>query len=312
MDRNKKGFNNALTDTFDIMRISRRQKLVGSASILGNIITNDYDLNEIFDEEKTNPMDSLTRLYFMFIWKFKKIYTSSNLWIVDFKCGSFNGEPIRWTMKDLERGYIELRSVANHIGGFTAERILFVDCLVQSNTKTKLDVVLLLNNRFIEISEIYFIRINNKSNFNENDFRLGTIINELYDDMQQLIIEKNIFKSLKREYRILSLLDRDKNRQEVLSQLFNGKYGYLYYTISQLKTLIIMKEQTFKPVEDAIFLQVQQVLKDDISKILNYNYAFSKLNEPIDNVKIIETIISYLTEYLNFRIQKIAIKSSLF
>jgi hypothetical protein len=109
----------------------------------------------------------------------------------------------------------------------------------------------------------------------------------------------------------LSLLDRDKNRQEVLSQLFNGKYGYLYYTISQLKTLIIMKEQTFKPVEDAIFLQVQQVLKDDISKILNYNYAFSKLNEPIDNVKIIETIISYLTEYLNFRIQKIAIKSSI-
>jgi hypothetical protein len=128
--------------------------------------------------------------------------------------------------------------------------------------------------------------------------------------MQELIIEKNIFKSLKREYRILSLLDRDKNRQRVLTTLFNGKYGYLYYTISQLKTLIIMKEQTFKPVEDEIFLQVQQVLKDDIGKILNYNYAFSKLDNPIDNIKIIETIISYLTEYLNFRIQKIAIKSS--
>lgn len=282
------GFNNDVLETFDIMRISRRQKLVGSASVLGNIVTNDYDLNEIFEEVKANKMDSLTRLYFMFLWKFEKIYNSTNLWIVDFKCGEYDTEPIRWNIDDMGNGYKTINK----------KKIMFVDCLTQSNTKTKLDVVLLLNNRFVEISELYYIKVNNKSNFNPNDFKRGTVINQLKDDMNTLIDEKNYFKALKREYRILSILGKNKKRQQVLADLFNGVCGYLYYSISQSNTLIQMKQQTFKPVDDAIYLSVQQNIKDDIGKIINYKYGISHLNRDI-GIKSIETIIKYLTKVLN-------------
>ena len=286
------GFNQSVLDTFDIMRISRRQKLVGSASVIGNVVTNDYDLNEIFKENRANKMDSLTRLYFMFLWKFEKIYNSPTLWIVDFKCGSYNNEPIRWSMHDLGKGYVTRGE----------KRISFVDCLTQKDTKTKLDVVLLLNNRFIEISELYYICVNGKSNFNNNDFKTGKIVNDLKDDMDELIKDHNYFKSFKREFRILSILDKNQKRQDELQDLFNGIWGYLYYAITQLKTLIVMKEQTFKPISANIFLQVQQQLKDDIGKIVNYKYAISWLNTDI-TVKKIENIISYLTKYLNKKIK---------
>lgn len=286
--RDLQGFNNAILDTFNIMRISTRQKLVGSASVLGNVITNDYDLNEMVQGQ------SIKKLQQMFIQKFASIHNSPTHWIIDFKCGEYNEEPIRWDVKELKRGY-------KNIGGSRVLR--FVDCLVQSDTKTKLDVVVLLNNRFVEVSELYYISVNGKANFSTDDFKIETVIKELSDDMNELIAEKNYFKALKREYRILSILKRDTSRQDMLTDLFNGKYGYLYYAISQLKTLVYMKEQTFRKVPDEIFLLVQQNIKDDISRVLNYAYASKQLDGHI-TVGVIEGIISYLTQYLNYRIKK--------
>lgn len=286
--RLRNGYNDAITNTFDMMRISTRQKLVGSAAVLGNVITNDYDLNEIVSGLR------LEKICKMFQSKFEKMHANPTVWIVDFKSGEYNHEPIRWDMKDMRRGYKV----------FGSSHVKLVDCLVQENTKTKLDVVLLINNRFIEISELYYMRIGGKSNFTENDFDTSKILNDLHDDMKELIDEKNYFKALKREYRILSIMNKRDKRLHVLDDLFNGKYGYLYYAISQLKTLIIMKQQTFRSVDKSTFLRVQQNIKDDISRILNYPYAISCLNDTC-TVDSIERIITYLNNYLNYRIQKI-------
>lgn len=303
MERDMSGFNNEITNTFDIMRISKRQKLVGSASIVGNVITNDYDLNEIFESRK-NPMGTLTKLHDMFRSKFETIYNSSDKWIIDFKCGEYNNEPIRWSMEDIHRGYKCLATDCDRLGSsFGSNRIHFVDCLIQYNTKTKLDVVLLLNNRFIEISELYYIRIDGKSNFNEDEFNRSYVIEQLCKDMEELVDEGNYFKALKRKYRILSILGKDKKQQDKLTELFNGKYGYLYYAISQLKTLVSMKEQRFRPIDKSIFLSVQQNIKDDIGKILNYKHASSMLDTTI-SITVINNIIDYLTRYLNYRIKK--------
>jgi hypothetical protein len=288
------GFNDSLLKTFDIMRISKRQKLVGSASITGNIITNDYDLNEIFEENSQNDMDILTKLYLMFLWKFKTIHKSKNLWITDFKCGEYNDDPIRWTMKDMERGYKNIGSV----------RLFFTNCLTQTNTVTKLDTVMLLNNRFVEISEIYYIKVNGLSNFNTDDFKIGKVINSLRDDIDELIMDKNYFKALKREYRILDLLQKQPRRRELLTDLFNGQYGYLYYAISQLKTLVLMKDQKFRAIPEPIFEVVQQSIKDDIGKIVNYRYSITGLNDPNVSVKSINVMINFLNTYLNKYIEK--------
>lgn len=288
------GFNNALLNTFDIMRISKRQKVVGSASITGNIITNDYDLNEIFEQNSNNDMNVLTKLYLMFLWKFKKIHESKDLWITDFKCGEYNDEPIRWNLKDMERGYKNIKNV----------RIFFTNCLTQTNTTTKLDTVMLLNNRFVEISEVYYIKVNGLSNFNTDDFKIGKVINSLRDDMDELIMDKNYFKALKREYRILDLLQKQPKRREMLNDLFNGQYGYLYYAISQLKTLVLMKEQEFRNISDSVFELVQQSIKDDISKIINYRYSITHLNNPNVSVSMITNMIDFLNTYLNKYIEK--------
>jgi len=288
-----KGFNNALLNTFDVMRISKRQKLVGSASVLGNIITNDYDLNEMFTENSQNDMDILTKLYLMFLWKFKKIFDSEDLWITDFKSGEYKGEPIRWTMEDMDVGYKNIGS----------NRLFFTNCLTQINTVTKLDVVQLINNRFVEISEIYYIKVNGLSNYSISDFTLGHIGNTLYDDMEELIMTKNYFKALKRQYRLLVLFDRKLGTQSKLTDLFNGQYGQLYYAISQLRTLILMHEQKFRPVSDEIYFKVQQNIKDDLGKVLNYEYAILNLNH-VTSIKNINIIINYLNSYLNTKVKK--------
>lgn len=296
------GYNNSLLTTFDVMRISKKQKIVGSAGVVGNIITNDYDLNEVFEGKGTNDMDILTKLYLMFLWKFKTIHESKNTWITDMKCGEHNGEPIRWNMKDMETSYKDLITETNDEK--STERVYFTRCLIQPNTKTKLDVVLFLNGRFVEISELYYIKVNGISNFNTDDFRLGKIVNDLRDDMEELYLQKNYFKALKREFRILTLLDKNKRRRELLTDLFNGNYGYLYYCISQLNTLKLMKEQTFRTVPLNKFMLVQQTIKDDISKLLNYPYSITHLNNEITNVNVIDTMVRYLTVYLNYRIEK--------
>jgi hypothetical protein len=288
------GHNNALLTTFDVMRISTKQKIVGSAGVIGNIIVNDYDLNEMYIKDSVNDTDTLSKLYFMFLWKFKTIHDSKNMWITDMKCGEYKNEAIRWSMEDMERGYKDING----------ERIYFTRCVIQADTKCKLDVVLFLNGRFIEISELYYIKVNGIANFNTDDFRLGKIVNDLRDDMEELYMEKNYFKALKREFRILTLLDKDKKRRDLLTDLFNGKYGYLYYCISQLNTLKLMKEQTFRNVPVNKFMLVQQTIKDDISKILNYPYSITNLNQEITNIKVIDTMVRYLMEYLNYRIEK--------
>ena len=287
------GFNNALLTTFDVMRISKRQKLVGSASVLGNIITNDYDLNEMFEEKSKNDMDILTKLYLMFLWKFKAIFDTKDLWIIDFKCGEYNGEPIRWTMEDMNNGYKNIGS----------NRLFFTNCLTQINTITKLDVVQLINNRFVEISEIYYIKVNGLSNYNISDFTLGHIGNTLYDDMDELIMTKNYFKALKRQYRLLVLFDKKPKTQSKLTDLFNGQYGQLYYAISQLRTLILMNEQMFRSVSNETLLQVQQNIKDDLCKVLNYEYAIINLNH-VSTIRNLNTIINFLNNYLNTKVKK--------
>jgi hypothetical protein len=278
--------NNNITDTFALMRISTRQKLVGSSAVIGNIITNDYDLNEIV-EKKGDEELILYSIYKIFCKKFQDIYNTNDRWIVDFKCGERAGEPIRWIRQDL------LRS-----------SVFFMKCILQKSV-CKLDVVQFLNGRFVEISEIYYFNINGKTNYNDTEFDLPYIIHQLEKDRLDLIREGNIFKALKREYRILDLMNRNKARQKKLNDLFNGSLGWLYYAISQLNTLIIMKKQSFRRVPTDIFRTVYQTVKDDIGRVIEYSYANKVLDNPKSTVSKLERIIKYLNSVLNTKLSNI-------
>jgi hypothetical protein len=288
MIRNIDSINNSIEDTFAYMRISTKQKLVGSSSGIGNIITNDYDLNELVKEHGNEEM-ILYKIYKIFRSKFVEIHKTRDRWIVDFKCGELLGEPIRWNMHDIKNKSVE-----------------FMKCILQKST-IKMDIVQFINGKFVEISEVYYFNINGKINYHEDEFDLPYIIHALETDRNELIRDGNIFKALKREYRILELLDKNKKRRNKLQEIFNGVFGYLYYAISQLKTLIIMKEQSFRRCPIDIYRTVQQTIKDDIGKVINYSYA-NKILDGNATVTQLEKIVEYLEDkILNTKISRINI-----
>lgn len=277
--RSLDSINDLITETFAMMRISTRQKLVGSSSVVGNIVTNDYDLNELI-ERKGDEEQILYRIYKLFLEKFQTIYATKDRWIVDFKCGEIAGEPIRWNRYDIQR-----------------KSVLFMKSILQKSV-CKLDIVQFINGRFVEISEVYYFNINNKTNYDDDEFELPYIIHQLEKDRVELLAEGNRFKALKREYRILDLLGRNKSRQSKLSDLFNGVLGWLYYCISQLYTLIIMKEQEFRRVPIDIYRIVQQTIKNDIGSVVSYSVA-NKVLDGKGTVKNLEKIIQYLERSLD-------------
>jgi hypothetical protein len=77
----------------------------------------------------------------------------------------------------------------------------------------KIDIVTLLNGRFIEITEVNNIYINGSSNA---DYSIDNIMKELKDDMNEQIKEGNIMKALKRKYSLLNLENKNKAVREKL------------------------------------------------------------------------------------------------
>jgi len=295
LKRPLKSLNTKLTDIFNCMRISQRQKLVGSASIVGNIIINDYDLNELIIKNGKSNLYILKGLYKLFLETFNKIYNNPTAWISDFKCGEYNNEPIRWSYENIQLGYKIMDDET---------KILFINCLTQVDTICKLDIVIYMNGYFNEISEIYFIKVNGVSNFNADYSNTKTIVKELHDDMLNLLNEKNIFKSLKREYRILQITNKNYLRQKKLLDLFNGVIGLAYYTITQLKILKLMMEQSFRKCPYLIIYEVQQNIKNSIGSFMLYNYAFNQLDlSPSKlSIKNIDVIITYLNNWINMKL----------
>ena len=282
MNRRLDSFNTAIINAFSTLRISTRQKLVGSASVVGSIITNDYDLNELV-QHNGDTSKILMHIYKTFKQKFKTIYESNDTWIIDFKCGTKFDEPLHWTRAEINAG--------------VNQGVQFVDCILQKST-CKIDIVTYLNGRFVEISEVYYFNINKVTNYNEDEFKLPYIIHKLENDRLELLADGNQFKALKREYNILLKTNKRKRRQKELLKIFNSSIGWLYYCISSLRTLIEMHDQTLRPVPLELFKIAQQVIKDDISRVISYPFAVNILNKSAD-IDDLEKIITKLTNALN-------------
>ena len=77
---------------------------------------------------------------------FEIIKSAPNTIIADFKCGtSPNGSPLSWDYSEIHNG------------------VIFDDAVQQKGIK-KLDIVSFVNWRFVEITEVYNVKMNGKSN----------------------------------------------------------------------------------------------------------------------------------------------------
>ena len=274
--KTKEDFSNNLQNIFNLISISGHYKIVGSASLKGIYYNSDIDLNE------NDELDSYKKVYEKFKQIFEICKNNKDIFITDFKCGvDENNEPIRWSYKEIMNNSNKNKS--------------FEDCLKQKSM-IKLDIVYLLNGNFIEITEVYFLKIGNNTNYNENELNSEEIKKNLQNELKNLINEKQYFKALKRIFSILLMENKNNILQNKLINFFNSENGILYKANADLKILISVIENNFRKPDINDIKNNLQIIKqncstiiDDICKIKNiihmriYIYKLSEYLQKVYN-----------------------------
>ena len=198
---NEKQYNNNIKKIAKLMSLESKVNNVGSAKIRRNLYYSDYDSFSTVKGKNENM------IYNHLMSVFKIIRNSENTIITDFKLGeNAKGEPLRWTYEEIKR---------RENNGITFEQSL------KQKSMIKMDIVTLLNGRFIEITEVYNIFIDGESN---SDYSKENIMKELTDDMKKQIKEGNMMKALKRKYSLLNLDGKDKATREKLIDYYISLY----------------------------------------------------------------------------------------
>jgi hypothetical protein len=296
MERQLKDYMNPLIQVFNKLSIETKYKILGSASLRSTLYVNDYDLHEYF---KSNSSNALNRITQHFKKLFKDTYKDSSKWITDFKCGvdpygtTEEEQKLRWDCYDIARSYKILKN---------GSKKYFKDCILDP-TIMKIDYVLLLNGQFIEISENYNITIKGHSNKLDSSFK-----NEIIEEIKKYKKEGNLFKAYKREFSLLRRENKDKKRQTQLIQLFNSEAGYINKIINNLKLILLMVEQTFRPVLVKDLVMNLQIIKQQLS--ISFEIKIKDFSREIDKICTehswdkLEKIIDYLQKQLNNYVKK--------
>ena len=255
------------TRLFKFLSITGLQTLVGSSADDDVIYSADYDLMEQKDFKKTNNVyeDILTLFRKKYIQASKP---NSNIWIIDFKCGMFRGQPIRWDKESIKLGYVVINDEPKY----------FVDCL-QQESRIKMDVIAIDANGVLnEYSDIYFIRIGDRS--------LSREINEeesaksIYSDFHYYIETKNYYKAVKRLYSYAKITNNKPLMRDLL-KVINSNLGVNSKMIADLGVISALIDNNFKKVN---------------KKLIVYN--LSKLNIVINKNKSLTSIKEYLEELI--------------
>lgn len=280
--KNPLSYNTQLKDTFAKLTISHAYRIVGSSNLLKTIYTTDFDLNEEFHSTK-DPVEMYNYIYAFFKHLFQDCKKDPGLIITDFKAGEISGKPIRWGYDDI---------IAGKKGS-----VRFVDALKQK-ARIKLDLVYHLNNQYVEVSMIYYIQVGAYKNYTDDEFTTEAITSELKKDITKYTAEKNYLKVLKRKYSLFNKLDTRKTLQDKLLDFFNSPTGILYKATGDLKTILELKNQTFKKIPSENLYKFQQIIKQNLNSF-DLPDIFKSLDKPRLSVKSIESLVKKLTKMTN-------------
>jgi len=272
---------------YAFLSIDGEQSLVGSSADKNILYSADYDLLENKSFNKSS--DIYNHIYKLFKDKYNEALKNPNIWITDFKCGVFRGQPQKWSKEEIKRGY---KNIDGNI-------LLFTDCL-QQKSRIKLDIIAIdKDHNITEYSDIYIIRIgefNLTDNVNIEDIKTS-ILNDFYSYAN----DKKYFKALKRLYSYAKITNAKKLQNDLVS-IFNSSLGEDYKTMSDLNTLLLLLEQKFKPINKEIILTHLKMMKINTNK----NKLKPSLNTMIDtinnniNEKLIPLIKSNKNIYVYF------------
>jgi hypothetical protein len=211
---NSKQINDKVKNIGKLMSLESKINVVGSANVKRNLYYSDYDLFE----DVRGKSEQL--IYNHFRALFDIIKTSNNSVITDFKCGLDNkNNPLRWDHSDIMKGE------NNDVSFFEA---------VRHKSIIKLDIIMFINSRFIEISEVFQVYLNGESNM---DYSTDEVMKELTVDYKDYVKEGNYMKALKRMFSIIKMKNPQDKKLVKLADYFNSPIGLLYRCKSDLETI---------------------------------------------------------------------------
>lgn len=156
--RSLNSYNKKVKKIFNLLTISGKYRVLGSASYEHIKYVNDFDL----DEQIEGDSNALETIYKKMKEKYKEIDSIPNAYITDFKCGiNKEGEEMHWTKKEVLSGMKRENNIDYSI----------LDCILHKSI-LKMDIVFLNEqNIFTECSDVYFISLEHGKirNYNEKE-----------------------------------------------------------------------------------------------------------------------------------------------
>jgi hypothetical protein len=278
-----------LKEVFNIISLTGKYKVIGSSNLKNFRYNSDFDLANFVDNDKKISIKKIVQ-YFQSIYKTfdKKPITN---YITDFKCGiDSNNEPLHWIKKE----------VLNNKKLLLNKSYITLDEAIQQKSTIKIDVISYINNTFIEISENYYIKIKNNSNFNEKELNETNIINSIKESEKEEIKDDNFNKSLKRQFSWRYAKNKDDPKLKELEQFFNSDVGILNKTRSDLDTLILLLEKVESINIDQI-LNALDIMKfqNSYNLIKDYTFYFLKIIAIKDKKKLYKLLVQLRNNIYN-------------
>lgn len=328
--------NNETADVINTFAIKGKYRLIGSSSLRAIQYASDYDVETMLNGATPKKVADLLQKAFAVTAK------DPDVWVIDFKCGhderlvykgdydhqslkkylknplipsamkrdimKKTGEEqieavrdlfiLRWTHQDIQRGDIKL------IDGTTKS---LEDCILDKTTM-KVDLIIKVGNQFQEVSENYYIKLGDRSNFTKMPSK-----KEMEDSLAEDIhyySKVDTFKSLKRLFSLLQAegVKKNKPQLDLLIAFFNSQVGYLNKIKNELTILEILLDQPRKPKWADVESNLQ-FIKEQISNVYKVPLT-EKVFTDIDNItektalRDIRTLKDYFQSKINLESKK--------
>ena len=255
-------------DIFKLLTITGRYKLIGSATAPHLLYTSDFDLQEYFS--RTNVGKYPDKILELFREKYKKALANPDIYIIDFKCGEYEREPIRWDKKTIADGY-------QMVG--KKKKITFQQCILQKST-IKMDIIAFIDDVATEFSENYYFQLNGFTSF--CNFSKEEILYSIKGDILDFANEGNLFKAFKRVFAFIRI--RDKREDKQLIKFFNSQTGLINSIKNELEIVKTVLETDFKPVSKERITKNLTLIQDQLLNVREEKLR-DKAIEEIEEIK---------------------------
>lgn len=221
----------------------------GSSSLKSQIYFSDYDL-------MTNIVGKVSQdeAYRVFYKILQNVLNDSDTYFEEFKIEDKKGNKYRWFPNE------------------TFDKDEFIKVYKEIDF-AKLDIILWIENRFVEMSIIY--------QFSDKELSKEEYIKGLNEDINELKKEGNNFKILKRKFNIFKV-ERNKEKLLFLTVVFNSELGALYQKLSNLEAIKkVSEDYKDKLTKDRIKLNLKEIKSKSINEISKIKNELNKKTKDI-------------------------------